>query len=271
MVEIDGILRFEVNYLTLESIRGDGIIQTIESEFDFVQLCQSMIKPFGCQARDYLDRFIALSLRKLLCDNNSLLKKTYPEFKMPPLEGCHFECPGEKNDMKIHAIHPDIRIKTQAEWISLDKWLDTRIAWIDKGIDDIPVAYDYRFFHALEEQISKIEFKNCFIKDETEIDGRKVEIWKVKPQKEYKERIHSLLQEKGYYDLTIRRMIKFFADKQGAHLDDKESTWISLVNTGKDWRYSAVSVFASHMIYAATRQINELKNYLIMNPQLETL
>lgn len=271
IVEGNEILRFEVNFLTLESIKGDSVIQTIESEFDFVQLCQSMIKPFGSQARDYLDRFIALSLRKFLCDDNSLLRKTCPEFKMPPLEGYHFECPGEKNDMRIHEIHPDIRIKPQIEWIALDRWLETKIAWIDKGIDDIPAAYDYRFFHNLEEQISNIKFTNCFIKDETEIDGRTVEIWKVKPQIEYKEIVYSILKEKGYYDLTIRRMIKFFADKQGAHLDDKKSSWFNLANSGKDWRYSAISVFATHMIYAATRQIHGLKDYLIINPQLETL
>lgn len=99
-MESNEILRFEVNFLTLESIKGDSIIQAIESEFDFIQLCQSMIKPFGSQARDYLDRFIALSLRKFLCDDNSLLTKTCPDFKMPPLEGYHFDCPGEKNDMR---------------------------------------------------------------------------------------------------------------------------------------------------------------------------
>ena len=190
---------------------------------------------------------------------------------MPPLEGCHFDCPGEKNDMRIHAIHPDIRIKPQDEWILLDEWLDTKIAWIDKGIDDIPIAYDYRFFYNLEEQISNAKFTNCFIKNTAEIDGRTIEIWKVKPQTEYKETVYSLLKEKGYYDLTIRRMIKFFADKHGAHLDDKKSVWFSLANSGKDWRYSAISVFATHMIYAATRQIQGLGNYLIINPQIETL
>ena len=270
-MENNDILRFEVNYLTLERITGDSIIQAIESEFDFIQLCQSMIKPFGSQARDYLDRFIALSLRKFLCDATSLLRKKCPEFKMPPLVGDHFDCPGEKNDMRIHAILPDIRIKPQNEWILLDNWLDTKIAWIDKGIDDIPVAYDYRFFHDLEEQISDKKFTNCFIKDNTVIDGETVEIWKVKPQKEYKETVYSILKEKGYYDLTIRRMIKFYADKQGAHLDDKESTWFSLANSGKDWRYSAISAFATHMIFAATRQIHEMKGYLMINPQLETL
>ena len=270
-MENNGILRFEANFLTLERIREDNIIQAIESEFDFVQLCQSMIKPFGSQARDYLGRFIALSLRQFLCENNSLLRKTCPEFKMPPLEGDHFDCPGEKNDMRIHVIMPDIRIKPQKEWILLDKWLNIRIAWIDKSIDDIPIAYDYRFFHDLEEQISDKRFTNCFIKGDTEIDGRTIEIWKVRPQQEYKETVYSILKEKGYYDLTIRRMIKFYADKQGAHLDDKKSTWFSLANSGKDWRYSAISAFATHMIFAATRQVHELKNYLLINPQLETL
>jgi hypothetical protein len=44
-----------------------------------------------------------------------------------------------------------------------------------------------------------------------------------------------------YYDLTIRRMIIFFADKQGAHLDDKKSSWFSLANSGKDWKYSFIT------------------------------
>ena len=126
-MEGNGVLRFEVNFLTLESIQGNNIIQAIESEFDFIQLCQSMIKPFGSQARDYLDRFIALSLRKFLCDDNSLLRRTCPEFKMPPLEGTHFDCAGEKNDMRLHEIHPDIRIKPQNEWVPLDEWLNTKI------------------------------------------------------------------------------------------------------------------------------------------------
>ena len=93
----------------------------------------------------------------------------------------------------------------------------------------------------------------------------------MKPQNEYKETVYSFLKDKGYYDLTIRRMIKFFADKQGAHLDDKKSTWFELANSGKDWSYSAISAFATHMIYAATHQIYGLKDYLLVNPQLETL
>ena len=79
----------------------------------------------------------------------------------------------------------------------------------------------------------------------------------------------SFLKEKGYYDLTIRRMIKFFADKQGAHLEENKSTWFSLANTGKDWKYSAISAFATHMIYAATRQIHGLEDYFLINPRLE--
>lgn len=270
-MEGNGILRYEVNFLTLESIRGDNIVQAIESEFDFVQLCQSMIMPFGAQARDYLNRFIALSLRKLLCDDNSLLKRKCPGFKMPPLEGDHFDCPGENNDLRIHEIHPDIRIKPQNEWIPLNTWLETKIAWIDKGIDDIPTAYSHRFFLNLKEMISNARFTNCFIEHETEMDGKMVRIWKVKPQREFRETVYSILKEKGYYDLTIKRMIKYFADKQGAHLDDKESTWYNLANSGKNKRYSAVSAFATHMIYAATHQIDDLKDYLLINPQLETL
>ena len=79
------------------------------------------------------------------------------------------------------------------------------------------------------------------------------------------------LKNRGYYDLSIRKMIKFIADKQGAHLENRESTWISTANNGYVWGESAVSVFATHMIYAATKQIKELNDYYPIDQMMETL
>ena len=84
-------------------------------------------------------------------------------------------------------------------------------------------------------------------------------------------KVFTYLKEKGYYDLTIRRMIKFIADKSAAHLEASESAWIRAANSSKDYAESAVSVFATHMIYAATKQIKEFENYLRPNPSLEVL
>ena len=155
-----GALRYEVNFLIEEELTRAEMIRSIETEFDFVQMCQSMVKPFGYQARESLDRFLALSLRKLLCDKDSLLKKVCPDFKMPPLVGELFSCPGEQNEMKLFELHPDILIKPQKDWIPLDDWLMERIAWIDKQVDDIPDAFEDRFF----QMITKISLNPMMIK-----------------------------------------------------------------------------------------------------------
>ena len=263
-------LDYEVNFLTASPISRSDKIRTIESEFDFVQMCQKMIKPFGFEAKKGLDRFIALSLRKLLCDEQSMLIQVCPNFKMPPLSGLLFDCPGENNDMKLHSINPDIRIRPQNEWLPLKKWLDEKIAWIDKDVSDIPDVYTDRFFRMIVERIGNQSFAESFYREEIEEQDNKSIIWKLKDTHD-KEKIYRILKTKGYYELTIRRMIKYIADKKGAHLDASHFLWVDMANSGKNINQSAVSVFATHMIYAATKQIKELKDYLETNPMIETL
>lgn len=264
-------LKYEINFLIEEEMTRGQIISSIEAEFDFVQMCQSMIKPFGSGNCYSLDRLLALSLRKLLCDENSLLKSVCPGFKMPPLAGELFSCPGEQNEMKLFELHPDILIKPQKDWIPLEDWLQERIAWIDKQADDVPDAIESRFFHMIEKRMGTDSLKEYYVKDQVRIDGKEAVIWRLKDPGVNREKVFELLKNKGYHDLTIRKMIKYIADKSAAHLDGKRSTWINLANSGKNWEQSAISVFATHMIYAATKQIDELKNYLDMNPMIEML
>lgn len=265
------VLSYEVNFLTAQKMSRHDCIQTISAEFDFVRMCQGMMKPFGLEARKALDRFLALSLRKLLCDKTSLLTKVCTDFKMPPLIGDLFECPGEQNDMMLNEIQPDIQIKPQNEWIPLNEWLNTTIAWIDKGIDDIPDAYSDRFFVMLSNAIGNQSLADYCICEETENNEKTERIWIVKDSRESKEGIYNILKNKGYYDLSIRRLIKYYADKKGAHLQPIDSHWIDSANSGKNWQYTAMSVFATQMIYAATKQIRELENYIEINPMIETL
>lgn len=264
-------LKFEINFLTEEEMTRGEMISSIEAEFDFVQMCQKMIKPFGFDARKSLDRLLALSLRKLLCDENSLLKSVCPDFKMPPLSGEMFSFPGEQNDMKLFERHPDILIKPQKDWIPLKDWLQEKIAWIDKHAYDIPDTIESRFFHMIEKRMGTDSLKDYYVMGHVRIDGKEAVIWRLKDPYVNREKVFKLLKNKGYYDLTIRKMIKFIADKSAAHLDGKRSTWIDLANRGKNWEQSAISVFATHMIYAATKQIDELKNYLEINPMIEML
>ena len=66
-------------------------------------------------------------------------------------------------------------------------------------------------------------------------------------------------------------MIKHIADRQGAHMQKSNSVWIKATNQGKDVGYSAISVFATQMMYAATKQIKELSNYYVTELIMETL
>lgn len=63
-------IHYEINYMTEDTKMSRGIIDALKSEFDLIQLWRSMMRPFGYDASEILDRFMALSLRKLLCDEN---------------------------------------------------------------------------------------------------------------------------------------------------------------------------------------------------------
>ena len=200
------VLYYEVNFLTTEKKARREIIRAIEAEFDFIRMCQGMIKPFGFQAKQSLDRFIALSLRKLLCDESSMLKTVCPDFKMPPLSGKLFECPGEHNEMQLYEIQPDIRVKPQSEWILLDAWLNEKIAWIDKGVNEIPDFYDDRFFERINAGIGNNTLEQYFVSDVSGGNGKK-KVWRLKDTS-YKTVVYGILRNKGYYDLSIKRLIK---------------------------------------------------------------
>ena len=252
-------LNYEVNFLTEEKLSRAGAIQAIEAEFKLIQLWQSMSLSFGSQARDILDCFMALSLRKMLCDEDSILLKLCSDFKMPKLQGHIFSMP----DMKLTEIHPQNEIAPRDEWVPVTDWLKQKIAWIDKGISDIPDSYEDSFFRAIVERIGdRHQFETLFECVESSSSNKTIKTWVIKDKIKGKERAFELLKNKGYYDLTIRKMIKHIADKNGAHIDDKSSLWVRVANTAEDHRYSAISIFASQMICAAANQISELSQFL---------
>lgn len=45
-------LCYEVNFLTEELANSHDEIQEIKKEFDFIRMCQGMIRPFGIDARE---------------------------------------------------------------------------------------------------------------------------------------------------------------------------------------------------------------------------
>ena len=267
------ISRGEVNFLTEMKMYRKEILDAIRNEFDFISFCQALIIPYGIEAKKKLDRFIALSMRKLLFDkNNSLILNVCPEFKMPPLTGHPFYVAGEHDEMQLHTIWTNIHVKKQSEWISFTDWKNQKIAWIDKTEKDVPILISDTFYmNLLSVSRSKAEFTGCYEQVSEVQDGKNNIAWKLKDPDTNQKKIFDILKQSGYYDLTIQRMIKHIADKTAAHTDSSHNVWIGIVNTSIDYRHSAISVFATQMIYAATKQIDELKDYLQVEPMLETL
>ncbi len=139
--------------------------------------------------------------------------------------------------------------------------MSQKIAWIEKDASNIPDAYSDDFFKSICSRHGNDEFCKLFECQKYDRDGEKVKIWVLKDKKNGKQLAYESLKKKGYYELTIQRMIKHIADKLGAHLDDSNSIWIGIANSAEDYYKSAISVFAMQMIYAATKQIKELEHY----------
>ena len=262
------VLNGEMNFLTDDDlVFGDNLCRVIKAEFDLIRLWQGMATIFGFEASKVLDNYIALSLRKLLCDKESLILKICPNFKMPPLDGHEFRCPGENDEIKLVEINTNIRIKPESEWMALDVWLGQKIAWIEKDVTSIPDAYSNRFYSLLAQKIATNEFTDLF---ECRSDERG-RIWYLKNPQGDRQKVYDILKDRGYYDLTIRTLIKHIADKNGAHLDDKKSVWVRMANHSSVMNISAISAFATQMIYATTKQVNGLSDYFAVPLMMEDI
>ena len=262
----------EINFLTEERMSRTEMITELRHEFDFICFCQALMNPYGIEAKKMLDKFIALSLRKLLIDGGSILLKVCPDFKMPPLTGHVFDCPGENQEIRMQAIMTEIHVKKQEEWIPVDEWLNQIIAKIDKTAADIPILISDIFFQKIMRATgNRTDIQNCYQAEEIEDGGKINTIWRLKKPEENQAEVFAILKEAGYYDLSVRRMIKHISDKQAAHVDQGKSVWIGMENASKDHRQSAISAFATQMIYASTKQIKELTDYWNVHPIMETL
>lgn len=74
-------------------------------------------------------------------------------------------------------------------------------------------------------------------------------------------RIFELMKKAGYYDLTVYDFIKHLSDKRGAHIDMEIAPLIKVVNGDKSQIFTPIVCFGLQLIYAAKKQIPELKNY----------
>lgn len=69
------------------------------------------------------------------------------------------------------------------------------------------------------------------------------------------------MKQVGYYDLTVYDFIKHLSDKRGAHIDPGLSPLIKVVSESKNTIFTPVVCFGLQLIYAAKKQIPELKDY----------
>ncbi len=118
----------------------------------------------------------------------------------------------------------------------------------------------------LKKKLSKTNFCELYV-ERRDSDNKRV--WALQNPSKDKETVYRIFKAHGYYDLTIRRLIKEIADKYGAHIDDKRSVWIRMANSSNVIGISAISVFATHMIYAATKQVKGMEDYYLISPNIE--
>lgn len=273
MEEKINICKHEVNFITEETKDRYNIVEEIRHEFDFINFCQAIMVPYGVEARARLDRFIALSMRKLLLDKYPLILILCPNFKMPPLTGRQFTCQGdENNDIRLNSIWPFMHVRKQIEWIPFCEWKEQRIAWINKTEKDVPLVLSDKFYKKILDATGNNQMiVNCYVQESVKQNEEESMVWKMIEPETNQIKVYKLLKEAGYYDLTIKTMIKHIADKEAAHADIGSSTWVKSANSSEDYHHSAISVFATQMIYATTKQIEALKNYWQIERLMETL
>lgn len=123
----------ELSFVMEFNLGRKGMIKEIETEFDIIRLCLTQLDELGKEYLPMLDRILVMPLRKLLCEQNSVLLKVAPDLKLSPLTGTEIEL-----DNKMKMIRPNLTIATQDKWISVEQWLAQNIAWFDKTVSDLP-------------------------------------------------------------------------------------------------------------------------------------
>lgn len=259
----------EDNFIFEFSLNENGMIKEIKTEFDIVRFLFSKYSSLGEDYRDMLDRMMVMPLRKLLCEDTSVLFKVCPDFKMPAIHGSVIPL--------LHGMNTkflDLKTEPESQWLAVKDWLENSIAWIDRDTSSMPDFLDettYGFALNKMKKIERTEFESYFTDDEiSNENGDKIAIKRI--NKVNRIRVFEMLKAIGFYDLSLYNFIKHISDKRGAHIDVGYSLILKTLNRSLDPRLSAIAVIAIQMIYAAMKQIPQLSDYWpelleIMNAQ----
>lgn len=249
----------ELNFLTEFELSEDGMISEIKTEFNIIRLALSQIDELGKDYINMLDRIIVMPLRKLLCEKNSVLRKICPNFKMPPIDGVNFNI----DNSRLHVQLAPYKISDFHTWICIDKWLKQKIAYFDKDFNDIPQIIEKQTFKNIFNKLNKTEkndFSN-FFENGANINAEHANFYVLKDSLDVNEKkyIFELMNNAGYYSLTVYRFIKHLSDKRGAHIDLEIDPLITIINRGIN--ATPIQCIAIQLIYAAKKQISKLETY----------
>ena len=268
------IYESELNFLFEFKLSERGIIEQIERELDVIQLCVGNISDIEKKYYDMIDYIIVMPMRKLLCEEKSILRDVCPDFKMPKFDGNVHSLDDERFQSKLRVKVTRFTVDNQKEWIPLDDWLQSKIAWFDKTPNDVPIAFDENVFPLIRNKVNKLnksergilsEFDSFFILEEMELkDGSRCKVQRFvgRDDTQKRERLFNILKRTGYYDLTLYEFLKGIADGRGAHLDKSMVPLLKLVNITPYNGLSVVMVLAIQTMYAIAKQVRGLEHYL---------
>lgn len=251
----------ELSFIMEFNLGKRGMIKEIETEFDIIRLCMIQLKELGSEYLPMIDRILVMPLRKLLCEKNSVLLKVAPDLKLSPLIGTEIDL-----DNKLKMISPNLTVAPQDKWISVDQWLDQRIAWFDKNASDLPDTIPDSTYENILNKFKKADkaiFGSMFEMQEVMYQGSLTKFYtRVDASDEAKKAaIFSMLKSIGYYDLSVYDFLKHLSDKRGAHIDVGHSPVVALINSPKAEIITPVLCMAIQMIWVAKHQIPDLANY----------
>jgi len=126
MENVDEKYSVELNFVDEFNLSRNGMIKEIKTEFDIIKLCLQEKNELDKQYTPMLDRILVMPLRKLLCEDSSVLLNVCPDFKMPCLEGV----PVVISDYQT-MIRPRFVVKSMKQWILVEQWLEQNISWFD--------------------------------------------------------------------------------------------------------------------------------------------
>lgn len=272
MKKLDKSYEVKLNFTDEFNLNRNGMIKEIKIEFDIIRLCFQELGDLGEQYDTMLDRILVMPLRKLLCENNSVLLQVCPDFKMPPLIGTPIKLMGEQI-----MVRPPFEVAKEELWLPVEDWLNQIISRFDRNAESTVTILPKHTYDGITKRLNarklknlKPRFESLYVSEETEYKGKVSEVYfKVDPNNaSTNQEVFDILDQIGYNQLTIYDFIKHLSDKRGAHIDIGHSPVIGMVNQADVQRFTPVHYFAAEMIYAAKKQIPELSDYWVEMPDL---